>query len=224
MLVSRTPSKVVTAAPAREHLSGTTAKGKDAVVPPINGKADGAKRKAVMLRPRKTLLTTLPDFAVWNGDVEKFLAALPKEPTRLTGIGRAGERLTIAHERERTGHEPKWISVESNEDGYDVLSVAGRSDARLLSIEVKATTVGTGGSFHLTANEWDRAVFNDIHAFHLWDISRPVPSLAVLAKTEVAPHVPDNRGNGAWESVEIPFGAFSGMFLAQPNLSVIRVD
>ncbi|RLJ64619.1 DNA-methyltransferase [Sulfurisoma sediminicola] len=34
-----------------------------------------------MLRPRKKgLPTTLPGFAIWNGDVEKFLAALPSEP------------------------------------------------------------------------------------------------------------------------------------------------
>jgi hypothetical protein len=142
---------------------------------------------------------------------------------RLTGIGRAGERLTIAHERERTGREPKWISVESNEDGYDVLSVTSREDERLLSIEVKATAVGMSGSFHLTANEWDRAVFSDIHAFHLWDISRPVPRLAVLFKAEVDPHVPANRGEGAWESVEIPFRAFADKFLTQMYLGTTDI-
>ncbi|MGK2914720.1 MAG: DUF3883 domain-containing protein [Porticoccaceae bacterium] len=156
--------------------------------------------------------------AFWD---EIAARARGQKGARLTGIGRAGERLTIAYERERTGREPKWISVESNEDGYDVLSVAGREDERLLSIEVKATTVGIGGGFHLTTNEWDRAVFNDIHAFHLWDISRPVPSLAVLSKVEVDPHVPANRGGGAWESVEISFGAFADQFSAQMYLRVI---
>ncbi|RLJ64615.1 DUF3883 domain-containing protein [Sulfurisoma sediminicola] len=159
--------------------------------------------------------------AFWD---EMAARARGQKGARLTGIGRAGERLTIAHERERTGREPKWISVESNEDGYDVLSVAGPGDARLLSIEVKATTVGIGGGFHLTANEWDRAVLNDIHAFHLWDISRPVPSLAALSKAEVDPHVPTNRGEGTWESVEIPFNAFAEKFLPQPNLLASRVE
>lgn len=155
--------------------------------------------------------------AFWD---EMAALARGQKGARLTGIGRDGERLTIAYERVRTGREPKWIAVESNEDGYDILSVAGLDDARLLSIEVKASTLGMCGGFHLTSNEWDRAVFNDIHVFHLWDVSRPDPCLAVLSRADVDPHVPTNRGGGMWESVEIPFEAFSDRFLPQPNVRV----
>lgn len=137
--------------------------------------------------------------------------------SRLNDIGRAGERLTISHEKERTGHEPKWVSIDSNADGYDILSVAGSSDGRLLSIEVKATTIGLAGTFHLTANEWDRAVFNELHVFHLWDMSTINPSLSVLTKADIEPHIPTNMGQGEWESVEIPFGAFSGLFSLNPS-------
>lgn len=155
---------------------------------------------------------------------EMAARARGQKGVRLTEIGRAGERLTITHEKERTGREPKWISVENNQDGYDVLSVAGPEDGRLLSIKVKATSIGLGGSFHLTANEWDRAVLNNIHVFHLWDISCAVPSLAILSKTEVDPHVPSNRGEGNWESVEVPFAAFAAKFSSQPNLRAIGTE
>jgi hypothetical protein len=86
--------------------------------------------------------------------------------------------------------------IDSNADGYDVLSVAGPSDGRHLSIEVKATNVGLTGSFHLTANEWERAFFSDLHVFHLWNISSSCPTLAELSKDDVAPHVPVDCGEG----------------------------
>lgn len=131
---------------------------------------------------------------------------------RLNAIGREGERLSIEHEKERTGRDPKWVSIDSNADGYDVLSVVGSTDGRLLSIEVKATTIGLAGSFHLSVNEWERALVSNLHSFHLWDMSSGSPALAILSKDDVDPHVPVDRGEGRWESVEIPFGAFSGMF------------
>jgi hypothetical protein len=131
---------------------------------------------------------------------------------RLNAIGRAGERLTIERETRRTGRKPKWVSIDSNADGYDVLSVAGPSDGRHLSIEVKATKIGLAGSFHLTANEWERALVSDLHVFHLWDMSSSCPALAEITRTDVAPHVPADRGRGQWEAVEIPFEAFAPMF------------
>lgn len=131
---------------------------------------------------------------------------------RLNAIGRAGERLTIEHETKRTGQKPKWISIDSNADGYDVLSIAGPSDVRYLSIEVKTSMIGLKGSFHVTANEWESTIASDLHVFHLWDMSSNCPALAVLSKEDVAPHIPADRGEGQWESVEIPFEVFSGMF------------
>lgn len=137
---------------------------------------------------------------------------------RLMAIGREGERLTMVHEKIRTGRAPKWVAIDSNEDGYDVLSVAGPQDSSQLSIEVKATNIGHSGSFHLTFNEWDRALSFLNYTFHLWDMSRAVPSLAVLSIEDVEPHVPVNQGAGNWESVEIPFGIFSAKLLPQSDL------
>jgi hypothetical protein len=128
---------------------------------------------------------------------------------RLTEIGRSGERLSIAYERQRTGREPKWTAIENNADGYDVLSVVGPSDPRFLSIEVKASTVPGGGEFHLTANEWRRATEAEAHLFHLWRLNGEVgPRLTVVSPEQVASHIPANQGHGSWESTSIPFAVF----------------
>jgi Domain of unknown function (DUF3883) len=134
---------------------------------------------------------------------------------RLTAIGRQGERLTITYEEARTGRKPKWVAVDSNEDGYDVLSVVASDDARHLSIEVKASTLGMAGSFHLTSHEWERSAEADNHAFHLWAIpANAISRLAVITPSQMQSHIPRNLGHGSWESVKIPFAAFKANFQA----------
>jgi hypothetical protein len=51
-------------------------------------------------------------------------------------IGRAGERLSIAYETRRTGRKPKWIAVDNNADGFDLLSVVSPESTQKLSIRV----------------------------------------------------------------------------------------
>lgn len=139
---------------------------------------------------------------------------------RLTTIGRQGERLTIVHEESRTGRKPKWVAIDNNEDGYDVLSVVGAGDLRSLSIEVKTSTMGVAGSCYLSRNEWERAQETDNHVFHLWDIrSERNPILAAVSPQEMEAHIPSDCGLGNWKSVEIPFAAFQARFTAQQDLS-----
>jgi hypothetical protein len=133
----------------------------------------------------------------------------------LAEIGRRGELLTIAHEFERTGREPKWISVDNNVDGYDILSVVAVDNLARLSIEVKATTIGARGSFHITRNEWERSVEAEFHCFHLWMLrgeSDSESSLAVISPNEMSAHAPSNNGAGTWSSFEVPFSAFKELF------------
>jgi hypothetical protein len=134
---------------------------------------------------------------------------------RLMMIGRQGERLTLAHEQARTGHTPRWVAIDNNEDGYDILSVVESDDLRPLSVEVKSSTQGLAGSLFLSRNEWDRAIEASNHTFHLWNI-RPTfpPSLAVLSVSEIEGHIPLDRSDGSWVSVEIPFKAFTSHFTA----------
>lgn len=131
----------------------------------------------------------------------------------LNEIGRKGERLTLAYEKERTGREPKWRSIESNADGYDVLSVAAADDGRPMQIEVKASAAGLSGSMHLTRNEWEASELMPLHKFHLWDLSNAVcPKLAVIPRAELATHAPSDLGQGRWESFVVPFRVFGGNF------------
>jgi hypothetical protein len=132
---------------------------------------------------------------------------------RLMAIGRQGERLTIAHEEARTGRKPKWVAIDNNEDGYDVLSSVDAEDTRLLTIEVKSSTMGPFGAFHVSRGEWERAQENENHLFHLWDIrSNREPSLATISVDEMQIHIPCDQGTGSWENVEIPFKTFRERF------------
>lgn len=131
---------------------------------------------------------------------------------RLLTIGRKGEVLSIDYESNRTKIVPRWIAVESNADGYDILSVVSATDPKHFSIEVKATTAGLNGLFHISRNEWERAALTEHHAFHLWDISKSKTRIAVVSPAQIEPHIAANRGSGEWESVEIPFSAFADGF------------
>jgi hypothetical protein len=154
----------------------------------------------------------------YENEVVQFwdrLAAIARglRNAELGEIGREGERLTLAFERERTGHEPKWRSVESNSDGYDVLSVASASDLGHLPIEVKASRMGMRGTFHLTRNEWEATELMPSHQFHLWDLSKcGSPALAVVSRPKVAAHVSLDVGDGHWGEVLIPFATFASLF------------
>jgi len=152
--------------------------------------------------------------AFWD---ELAARARGQKSGRLTAIGRHGERLTLAFEKNRTGLRPEWVAIEINADGYDVLSVVGADDFRQLSIEVKTSALGAAGNFHLTRNEWERALESANHVFHLWDAgANPRPRLAVVEPKEMQAHVPTDLGSGSWESVAIPFGAFEPCFTMTP--------
>jgi hypothetical protein len=128
----------------------------------------------------------------------------------LTTIGRIGERASVEFERVRTGREPKWVALENNADGYDVLSTIDKSDLRQLSIEVKATSLQRGGHFHITKNEWNRAADYGEHVFHLWRVkdNQAISPPMLVSVDELRAHIPADQGVGCWESVAIPFDAF----------------
>jgi len=132
---------------------------------------------------------------------------------RLLETGREGERLTLRYERERTGRDARWESVESNFSGYDILSSESASDATPRLIEVKTTTrAASASTFFISRNEWDTAVRSaNRYWFYLWQLN-PEIKLAKVPAADMAQHLSQNQGRGAWCSVEIPFSAFSTLF------------
>ena len=147
------------------------------------------------------------DFWDWLAGIARGL-----QKDHLIAIGREGERLTMIHEEARTGTKPRWVAVDSNQDGYDVLSIMAADDRSLLSIEVKASRGGTSGTLHLTRHEWEIALDRPVHLFHLWDLSCAPPRLAAVEMDEMAAHIPTDVGAGGWEKVEVPFEAFENLF------------
>lgn len=149
-----------------------------------------------------------------NDEVVAFwddLAALARgrHDDKLLEIGRHGERLSLQHELARTGRPAKWSAIDSNQDGFDILSIIDTDTPSPLSIEVKATTV-SGGDLFLTRNEWEQAEDSTAHVFHLWRLNaRPSPQLTVVSVAQMRAHVPHDQSAGEWRLVRVPFAAFA---------------
>lgn len=135
---------------------------------------------------------------------------------RLNEIGRQGERLTIQHETHRTSRAPRWIALDSNEDGYDVLSTISLEDNSKLCIEVKASQQGMSGQIFLTRNEWETAQVLLNYKMYLWDVSSNCPRLAVLDIPTISEHIPADQNDGRWQTTCIPFNSFSAFFKSAP--------
>jgi hypothetical protein len=131
----------------------------------------------------------------------------------MTEIGRQGERHSLEYERARTGRNPKWIAIESNLEGYDILSTLSADDTRRLTIEVKASQQPVkSAALYLSRNEWEHACTALHHAFHLWALNGDEPRLAVLSINAIARHIPSDSHDGAWQTVRVPFRAFEPEF------------
>lgn len=187
--------------------------------PPWLQLASSGRREVLMHAPKELRQIFVEAGLAYGGDVETVafwddLASRARgaKDEALTEIGRTGERLTLAYEKCRTGSEPKWIALDSNSDGYDVLSCRDKGDSRRLVIEVKTTKQGLDGYFYVSRNEWEVAEDALSHVFHLWDVSEEPPLLAVLKPEDVRRHTPVDSGMGEWQSVRIPFFAFRAVF------------
>lgn len=125
--------------------------------------------------------------------------------TRMTEIGRTGEKLSFDYELTRTGKSPLWQAVESNLAGFDLLSIVDTTNSQKLKIEVKTTTSSIPfAKFHITKNEWDTALASINYVFHLWHIEK-TPILYTVSINKINEHIPTDKGDGDWELVEIPF-------------------
>ncbi|MDQ0885002.1 hypothetical protein QFZ81_000090 [Paenibacillus sp. V4I9] len=123
-------------------------------------------------------------------------------------IGRNGERRSLQLEKKKLDEEnidriPKWISLEDNTAGYDILSYkrGDRNEIREKYIEVKACNFSPT-HFFITNNEWEKAVNNkEKYLFHVWNFERD--TLIELSVEQVEQHIPTERGNGRWKLIEV---------------------
>ena len=139
-----------------------------------------------------------------------------KKNVQNTKVGRQGEKLTLHFEKERTGVMPEWISIESNVDGYDILSQREASNDERILIEVKASTQTIENAYAIISrHEWKTATLaNNINRyfFYFWCISPSNNTLARISVHEMLPHMPVDGLTGKWDDAQIPFASFSSLF------------
>jgi hypothetical protein len=116
--------------------------------------------------------------------------------------GREAERLSLLHEEGRLkalgiGRSPKWVSIEDNTVGYDILSYdPGPTEPVARLIEVKSFR--NSGRFFLSRNEWETArKFGGAYSFHVWDIANR--KLSLKSVDEVGCSIPTDNPGGRWD-------------------------
>lgn len=135
-----------------------------------------------------------------------------KQDDKKNNCGRSGEKMTLAYEEKRTGVKPKWMSIDSNLAGYDVLSQVSTEDSSKLLIETKASELDLENAFcHITLNEWRTATTAKNYLFYFW-ILGTTNQLATINVSQITPYIPTNNLSGEWESVKIPFYSFKEFF------------
>ncbi len=150
------------------------------------------------------------DFVDWWDSLNRALRLIVDNAKMAQG--RAAERLTLELERDRLlkhgiNEQPRWIGLDDNTKGYDVLSFE-KSHSGLVNklIEVKSTTASPL-RFRLTRNEWNQAEkYADAYIFHIWDMQKVPPILHVRTVEQVRPHVPKDNAKGKWKDAEIAVG------------------
>jgi hypothetical protein len=142
------------------------------------------------------------DLIQWWDDLAQTARA--RKNDELLRIGRQAEQLSMKYEAHRTRSRPRWQSLESNFSGFDILSIVDETDRSPLRIEVKGTTLPKKQAYCLvTRNEWDVANTSGSYRFHFWLMSMDPPTLIEKDYTQVATHVPTDRGGGQWQNLKI---------------------
>lgn len=158
------------------------------------------------------LLETPPDPSVIDWWDELGARGRSDSDAALLAIGRKGEQLSIEFERLRTGAVPKWMSIESNLVGYDVLSIESSKSSAPLLIEVKASSQSFEyASFVISRHEWEVAESSISFLFHLWLLGSS-PVLGVVEIDALRNHIPNDSGEGEWTFVRIPMAVFKDWF------------
>ena len=185
--------------------------------PPWAKKVPGGRSEAVKVLPAE--ITQCFDEAGLLGDWDDGLVAWwdkVAQTVRLhrgeenLKVGREAERLSLEYEKQRTGCDPIWQSLESNYSGFDILSIVDERSADPLRIEVKGTYQPLANAiFSISRNEWITADTTKSYTFHLWLLRQNPKRLINVDYQVLSPHIPGDRGEGEWEIARVPFRAFA---------------
>lgn len=126
---------------------------------------------------------------------------------RLLEQGREAERLSLEFECARLkalgiAREPRWVSIEDNGAGYDILSYdPGTPEPVNKVIEVKSSTQEPP-RIVITRGEWDAALeYGNTYVFHIWSAGAINPIERNVAS--MLQHIPVERGHGRWLKTEV---------------------
>ena len=119
---------------------------------------------------------------------------------------RHAERLSLQFEFGRLkclgiSRAPRWVALEDNSLGYDILSYDFDPEGMVVTrlVEVKSRL---SDEIYITRNEWENAAGAARQSvIHVWDL--PEERLREYRVRDVAPHIPLDQGDGAWQDVRI---------------------
>lgn len=159
------------------------------------------------------LLSEAPDDSIvkWWDSLSAIIRKNQDE--KKNNCGRIGEKLTLRYEKKRTGIDPKWMSLDSNLLGYDVLSQISTQNPEKLLIETKTSDMSMDTAYcHISINEWKTATMTKNYMFYFWIVGAS-NMLAKVNVQQLNPYIPTNNLSGEWESVKIPFNCFRNRFI-----------
>jgi hypothetical protein len=171
-------------------------------------------RNAVVSYAPKEAVQCLSDAALLDGTDDEVvswwdrLAAYYRtlrDDDRMT-TGRIGERCSSEYELRRTGSEPNWVALDTNDAGYDLISMIEREDSRRLLIEVKTSTLEwEDANAILSRHEWNVLSQAANACVDLWCVAgRPYLFLRV-AVTELVAKMPVEPTECQWLTLALPF-------------------
>lgn len=119
---------------------------------------------------------------------------------------RHAERLSLKYELSRLKclgiyRAPRWVALEDNSLGYDILSYDLEPEGLVVTrlVEVKSRL---SDAIFITRNEWENVSgAAQRSVIHVWDL--PEERLREYRVQDVAPHIPLDQGEGAWQDVRI---------------------
>jgi len=125
---------------------------------------------------------------------------------------RIAEALSIEYEQNHLNEigitkHPKWVGLDDNFAGYDVLSYDLENGSEVnRMIEVKST-INSPLRFFVSRNEWNTAdSIGDAYSFHVWNMASNPPQLHIRSVEDIRPHIPSDNAKGSWSNAAIPIG------------------